>query len=744
MMEEIKHKRWIYKPSLREQIVTEARRLPTIMNPETLTNSLQTICQKALAPTKPRNRSQGKPWWSQRLKELRTRLLACRRILTRANKETQGNPNNDILTSFKIAYTEFTIEKKASKNRLHERLCEEINRNPWGDAYRTAMSALKPRARCIVPKNLDKILDGLFPKHPKLKPISYPQDPPHEVSELEITTAAKKLKSGKSPGPDGIPAEVVQINALTNTAKMAKMMTDILQTGVFPTQWKSATLKLLPKEGNSDLTPKYRPICLINATAKLLEHVVNARLLEELTKNDGISTKQHAFTRNRSCLTALDEALRAMDKVKKRGPGWVASIILLDVKNAFNSANWLKILQTLESLKVNHYLLKIIQSYFQDRTLHIDDKTYVLTSGVPQGSVLGPTLWNVLINSVTKVELPDNCDMILYADDIALIIGAKDGKSMSHKGNLALKRIQATLNGLGLELAADKTNALIAHGKRTSIPKDTAFCLNGITIRPGKEVKYLGITLDEDLNFRKHAERTCLKATRALNALAAILSAKTAKMARRRVIARVIEGQLLYGCEVWMSRMASQALNDMEVIQKRAAVRIVRGFPSMSGEAALVLAGMVPLTIQAKQRQEKFQGCKQQDKEDSMKAWQTRWERAEAAWTRNLIPQIKRWTTRTHGELTSELTQILSGHGNFGTFLKMTKRKSCNLCPYCNTQETVRHQTMFCPRFDKERTTAGLQAETDPRKIVTKMLTSSEAWNSVEQLARTICEAGKP
>ena len=743
MTEHAPPKRWRFKPTRKDLIKKEAERMKIGGNPETLTVNLQKMCEKTLTVIKPINRPRGKPWWSQRLNDLRKKLLISRRELTRANKTMNESPNEDILTKFKNAYLEFTTEKKASKNRLHERLCNDINNNPWGDAYRVAMMTLRPRAKCILPKNLDKILEGLFPRHDDLPNSVYNVNCIEQLTEEELMTAAKKLKKGKSPGPDGIPAEVIQTVAMANPAPLIKVMSDILQTGKFPTQWKTATLKLIPKEGNSDLTPKYRPICLINSTAKLLEHIINARLLIELTGTGGISTKQHAFTHKRSCITALSAAIQAVEKVKSKGPGWVASIILLDVKNAFNSANWLKILQTLRRVKINEYLIRIIHSYFQDRTLQFEDQTYRLSSGVPQGSVLGPTLWNVLINQVTKVELPENCDIVLYADDIAIIVGAKDGKTMTHRGNLALKRVQEALQELGLELATDKTSALIIHGRRTTIPRDTTFCLNNTKVKPRNEVKYLGITLDADLNFKKHAEKTCAKATRALNALAAVLTAKNAKMARRRIIARVIEGQLLYGCEVWLGRMATQALHDLESTQKRAAVKIARGFPSMSGEAALVLAGMVPLSIQAKSRQKKFQGGQPQGCEETLRIWQQRWTKAEAAWTRSLIPQVEKWTSRKHGELTSELTQILSGHGNFGTFLKMTNRRPSNLCPFCKTPETVRHQTMYCPRFDRQRTAAGLQAETDPRKIVIKMMTSTDAWNRVEELAKAICETGK-
>ena len=255
-------------------------------------------------------------------------------------------------------------------------------------------------------------------------------------------------------------------------------------------------------------------------------------------------------------------------------------------------------------------------------------------------------------------------------------------------------------------------------------------------------MKYLGLVLDADLNFKAHAEKTCMRATKTLHALSAILGAKSAKTARRRIIARVVEGQLLYGCEIWLGKMTITALHELQAVQRRAAVKIVRGFTSTSGEGALVLAGMLPLETQAEARKANFEGERRKTKDELLKRWQERWDKTNPTWTRSLIPRIDIWINRKHGELTSHMTQVLSGHGNFGSFLKMTNRKDNGQCPNCTTQETVRHQMLYCPRFDKERHAAGLQAECDPRKIVKTMLKSQEDWTHTDALAFVICKAG--
>lgn len=739
-------KSWRYTDNKKEAIecfLTESSITTVINTPEKMTKMLQECCNKALERRKPMNRTMGKPWWNDQLKETRRKLLAAKRILTRENGKTKGNPSPQLLTNFKEIYLEFVNQKKTAKSRLHETLCNDINSNPWGDAYRMAIATLKPRQKCVTPRQPNAILKALFPTHERLCYQYLPSKAPDQFTVNELLAAATKLKNRKSPGPDGIPAEVIKAAAATVPDILLTVMNTALQRGKFPDIWKTATLKLIPKEGNSELTPKYRPLCMINGTAKLFEHLINHRLTRELENNGGLSPRQHAFRQKRSCITAIEAVTDFHDKTRRRGAGWVTAIILLDVKNAFNSARWDKILSAMTEKGVKGYMINMIASYFESRSLNLGDNCFNLTSGVPQGSVLGPTLWNILIDPVADISLPDFCDMVLYADDIALLIGAKDNKTMKHRGNLALSRTQAALKELGLELATQKTQAILLNGKRTTVTNDTCFTINDTTIRPRNEVKYLGITLDPELNFKIHAQKTCAKATKALNALSAILGAKNARAARRRIIARVVEGQLLYGCEIWHGRMTGPALHELEAVQKRAAVRIARGFKSMSGEAALVLTGMVPLEIQANARKEIFKGEKRPGPGETIKKWQRRWDKSNATWTKSLIPTIEPWINRKHGELSGHLTEVISGHGHFGSFLKMTNRRTSGACPHCSTQETVRHQMMYCPRFDKERHNADLQQECDPRKIVNTMLKSARHWSKIDALAYAICETGR-
>lgn len=102
------------------------------------------------------------------------------------------------------------------------------------------------------------------------------------------------------------------------------------------------------------------------------------------------------------------------------------------MKNAFNSAPWRKIVEALKRKNVPNYLIRVIQSYFCDRRIVIpeDDIDRSMTVGVPQGSCVGPVLWNVMYNDVLELETPEGITLFAYADDLAVIALADSAENL--------------------------------------------------------------------------------------------------------------------------------------------------------------------------------------------------------------------------------------------------------------------------------------------------------------------------
>lgn len=189
-------------------------------------------------------------------------------------------------------------------------------------------------------------------------------------------------------------------------------------------------------------------------------------------------------------------------------------VATLDIKNVFNSAKWDCIMEALERMDVPGYLQKMVASYFTDRVLKYDTKNgpqeYRVTGGVPQGSVLGPLLWNIMYDGLLKFVLPRAVKLVAFAD-VALIIVAKHLEDFNNLFDVAFARIRRWMETVGLKLAEHKTEAVLITSRKK---------LETITLRVGEHkitsqpfIRYLGVMIDSRLNCTRQAEHASTKAS---------------------------------------------------------------------------------------------------------------------------------------------------------------------------------------------------------------------------------------
>lgn len=143
----------------------------------------------------------------------------------------------------------------------------------------------------------------------------------------------------------------------------------------------------------------YRPLCMLDSTGKLLERLILTRLNDHLDSTGLRSPYQYGFRRGRSTEDAIKRLLVTAQGVAQGAArnGDLCVAVSLDVRNAFNTAPWRRIDAALREKKVPSYLIRLIRSYFQDRSILVGQTLLrrSTTCGVPQGSVLGPALWNI-------------------------------------------------------------------------------------------------------------------------------------------------------------------------------------------------------------------------------------------------------------------------------------------------------------------------------------------------------------
>jgi hypothetical protein len=273
---------------------------------------------------------------------------------------------------------------------------EEVEENPWGDGYKIATGKIR---RDIPPSTTETwhAVRKLFPQGGPLVWTSPREEDPAFTAE-ELQAAAKRLRPKKAPGPDGIPPEVVKNLVEEVPEVFLEVMNDCLRIRTFPRTWKVARLILLPKGKPGTEKRKFRPICLLNTLGKLLEHLIRARLANNLEEKGGLSDAQFGFREGLSTVDAFEEVMKVarFANVGTWDRKDYCALALIDVENAFNSAPWARVVEAMERWTLDAYLIGLIQSYLTERGLVVTNRERVeVVCGVPQGSVLGPVLWNI-------------------------------------------------------------------------------------------------------------------------------------------------------------------------------------------------------------------------------------------------------------------------------------------------------------------------------------------------------------
>ena len=195
-----------------------------------------------------------------------------------------------------------------------------------------------------------------------------------------------------------------------------------LSTGVFPSEWKVARVVPVPKGTDKTLPSGFRPISILPVMSKLIERHVKSIIENHLQNNAPVSSRQWGFMSSRSTVSALINVMNDLSQALDQDHE--VCIVFFDVSKAFDTVPHLPLLETLEKLDVDRYLLRWIKSYLLQRSQFVcvdgcNSHLLPVISGVPQGSVLGPLLFISYINDVTSV-VSAGSEINLFADDIAL------------------------------------------------------------------------------------------------------------------------------------------------------------------------------------------------------------------------------------------------------------------------------------------------------------------------------------
>ena len=433
------------------------------------------------------------------------------------------------------------------------------------------------------------------------------RDSSFNLKKVEASSVLKLLngvKINKATGIDKISNRILKLAAPVIYKNLTDLFNLSITSGVFPSDWKIAKVSPLFKSGDLTDANNYRPISVLPTIARVFERLIFDQLYTYVNENNFLYTYQSGFRPLHSTLTALlditNEWCFNIDK------GMVNGVLFLDLKKAFDTVDHVILLTKLRYYGVETDTINWFTSYLQNRQQvcyanGITSSIDYITCGVPQGSILGPLLFLIYINDISKCL--DYGVARLFADDTNLTFSGCSFPALQNKMSKDLKGIASWLSANRLTLNVLKTDFMVIGSRQrvASLEEDIALSLLGTELEKVNSVKCLGVDIDEYLTWDNHMLSIRKKVTRNLGVLRRVKPfLKTENLI---VIYRsIIEPYFTYCCIVWDSISETQIAN-LQKLQNRAA-RIITG-ASYLQRSSDVLCELGWMTLEAMRKRQK-------------------------------------------------------------------------------------------------------------------------------------------
>lgn len=677
--------------------------------------------------------------WNESLTRLRCQVRRARRNYQRCGIY---NEQQILLTEYRNLKNTYRMKITEVKEKSWQKFVESnLQTDMWGIPYKIVSQKIKsPTLLSTLKKNDETmtetweesaklLLQELLPpdnieedsqeqtviREEMLRRYTAPQETQTEPFTMEeIADFIHNMKKKKAPGPDRIPAEVIQALQEKLTPLLCTLYNECLRQGKIPQCYKiSETIIIKKGEDKDPKEPKsYRPICLLNTLGKIQEKLLCSRLKQQ-REISGLNQNQYGYRKGRSTEDAINRALEIIDSSNEK----YVIAIFIDISGAFDNLWWPALFSRLRQLDCPTEIYKSFRNYCQDRYTGITSPTgcinKLITRGCPQGSVCGPVFWDIVLEELLEnlTASPAAIGTVAYADDLLIILEAASRREIETKGNTLMEIINRWTTKVKLTVSTSKTTYVIMKGK---LSRDPQIKYKGSLIRRSKQTRYLGIILDETRLYSNHITNVCERASATMHKIAR-LALKEYKLPFRQMkihLDVILASIVGYGASVWAQRLTNcKNREKLDRTQRNFLVRMTGAFSTTPTLALTAIAGVMPLQLEIARRAATYWlskgnhdrvitilgrriATKREIRQEIERKQQEMWDRATTARRLyNFLPTLAE--KPTHFNPSPGLVHFLTGHGPYPTYLHRFNLKETDRCD-CEEMGTPEHIIFEC------------------------------------------------
>ena len=418
-----------------------------------------------------------------------------------------------------------------------------------------------------------------------------------DIKEEMVLKKLKNLRPDKTPGKDNVHPFILKNCAEVLCKPLRIIYQTTIDEGILPKIWKEGLITPIFKKGKKSDPENYRPVTLTSIPCKILESLIVEAVLDHLTKNNIKNMKQHGFTKFKSTVTNLLQAINIwLDALSHKIP---VDVIYFDYSKAFDKVPHERLLHQLASFGITENIHSWIKDFLSLRTQKVNVNGYEsesvkVTSGVPQGSVLGPILFLLYVHDVPSIV---KNFISLFADDTKLFSAMLEGESSTESLQEDISCLTSWSEKMMMSYNIDKCHTLHIGKKNPKQPyilplsknpivneNYTGYTLETPEIKEVTVEKDLGVLIDNELSFHQHIDAKISKANQMIG-----LIRKTFKYIDidifNRLYKAIVRPHVEYADIVW-APTSKHYQDKLEKLQRRA-TRMVKSISHLSYEERL-------------------------------------------------------------------------------------------------------------------------------------------------------------